>query len=154
MTTPVAGIRSALYEWVRGDASLTGAEGSSGPLGTADDPAYYPHRAPANAPFPHVVAKRSDQPGQRTLTATRGLRSATFDFEVWGDDTDVVESVVEALRRRLESARDHRGEVSIRAVELVGEVDDAEGPEDGSEVTWFVTVLTARFTYLVTSEGA
>lgn len=154
MSAPQPGIRSALYDWVRTDGSLTGAAGAVGVLGTQDDPAYYPHQAPARSGFPYVVAKRSDQPGQRTLTATRGIRTATFDFEIWGDDPDVVESVTELLRARLESARDYRGEVSIRAVELVGEVDDAAGPEDGSEVTWFVTVLTARFTYLNTSAGA
>lgn len=154
MTAPTGtGIRSAIWGFLAEAESLTGAT-TPGLLGLSDDPRVYPHGAPADSVFPYVVFKRADRPEQRTLAATRGLRSATFDFEVWGDDAVVVEQVVEALRARLESSPSKRGSVSVRSVTLEGEVDDAVRPEDGSEVTWFVTILTARFAYIESSAGA
>lgn len=150
----MTGIRSVLYDWVRGDGALTGEGSVAGILGTAESPGLYPHAAPARSPFPYIVSKRADDPAQRTLQETRGLRSATFTHEVWGDDTDVVESVVETLRARLLAAKGQHDKVSVRSVTLEGEVDDAVRPDDGSEVTWFVTVITSRYTYVDTSEGA
>jgi len=148
------GIRSVLWAYLAEQASLTGGDAEPGLLGSPTDARIYPHGAPARPQFPHVVFKRVDRPEQRTLTATRGIRSATFDFEVWGDDTDVVESVVEAMRAALEAARQERDGIAVRSVELQGEVDDSVRPDDGSEVTWFVTVVTARFQYVNLNVGA
>lgn len=149
----MTGIRSALFGYLAALESLTGGEGG-GALGLPDDPRIYPHGAPARSPMPYVVYKRSDTPEARTLSRVKELRGATFDFEVWGDDVDQVEEVVEALRAALEDARGDVAGVSIRSVELQGEVDDAVRPEDGSEVTWFVTILTARLTYVNLKAGA
>lgn len=149
------GIRTAIYDYLRLASSLTGADGATGLLGRAEDPSLYPHGAPARASFPYVVMKRSDEPAARTLSKTRdGLTGSVWTFEVWGDDAFVVERVVEKLRARLEDIPGSRGNVSVRMIELQGEVDDAVRPEDGSEVTWFVTVLTARLIYRAVSTGA
>lgn len=146
------GIRKATWDYLRGLESLTGGDGAAapGPLGSYDLPEIYPHAAPyRREPGPHVVFKRADRPEQRTLTDQRGLRGATFDFEVWGSDFDTVEFITEALRGGLLAMPGDRGNVSVRNVTLEGEVDDAVRPDDGSEVTWFVTVVTARLTYQI-----
>ncbi len=146
------GIRTAVYDWLRtGDELRT----ALGPESTEDDPSVFPHGAPAHRRFPYIVFKRSDSVEARTLSKTRdGLRGGLFSFEVWGDDAFVVERVAEALASRLEQMPGPRGNVSVRAIDLQGEVDDAVRPEDGSEVTWFVTVLTARLTYRAVPSGA
>lgn len=147
-------LRHAIFEYLSVRETLTG---TAGRLGPPDDPSIYPHAAPKSATaapgFVHVVFKRNDEPRQRTLTATRGLRSAMFDFEVWGDDSHAVEAVTEALRDALEAFRGDFGNVSVRAVTLEGEVDDAARPEDGSDELWFVTVLSATFAYQVLNDG-
>lgn len=149
MSEPRAGIRSAIFVYLSQQESLVGSGSSSGPVGTTDDPAIYPFGAPADAPETYIVYKRSDRPDGRTLSGAGGIRRATFDFEVWGPDADVVESVAEALRASLEAIRGDWAGVSIRAVELQGEIDDSVRPEDGTDVTWPVTVLTARLSYVV-----
>lgn len=149
------GIRHAIYDYLRGRESLTGGDGGTpGILGSYAHPEIYPHAAPSRTePGPHVVFKRADRPEQRTLTETRGVRGATFDFEVWGSDCDTVEAITEALRASLLVMPGARGNVHVRAVALEGEVDDAVRPDDGSEVTWFVTVVTARLSYIVDQGG-
>ena len=150
----MTGIRTVLYDWVRQCTALTGTPPTAGVIGSPELPRVYPHGAPARTEFPYVVQKRADDPAQRTLAGTHGLRSATFTHEVWGDRSDVVESVAETLRARLEASKGQHGTVFIRTVTLEGEVDDAVRPDDGTEVTWFVTVITSRYTYVDTSEGA
>lgn len=149
------GIRTATYDFLRAAESLTGVDGAGGVLGTSDHPSIFPHGAPARQPFPYVVFKRTDRPEARTLTKTRdGLRGVTFDFEIWGDDTLVVEQIAEAMNAHLEGFLGAHGNVSVRTIELQGEVDDSVRPEDGSEVTWYVTVLTARLIYRAVPTGA
>ncbi len=156
----MTGIRAALYALLAAQEAFTGTVTpfAPGPLGTAEDAAIYPHGAPFGVQAEHIVYKRADAPGERSLAAQgrgpQAIRFATFDFEVWGNDSDRVEVLVEALRSCLESARGEYDQASIRSVELQGEVDDAVRPEDGSEVTNYVTILTARIGYHATSAGA
>ncbi len=146
-STSTAGVRAAMFAWLRQLACLTGTAEVPGELGAATTPRIYPHGAPPETEFPYLVSRRADRVDGRTLTAEGDVRFATFELELCDNDAARLSRLAEALVRAAEGLDGIWADVAIRSRGVLGEIDSVDVIGDGSGEFWYVTVVTLRVAY-------
>lgn len=124
-------IHANLYTYLTAQSALTDLIGTT----TAPGPRIFPITAPTDALFPYITFQRITSSHVQHTTAAAGLAVATFQFDVWDDDSVGCAAVAEALRGELEGYQTTAWSgVAIRGVYMQGQSDEFIPPTDSTEV--------------------
>ena len=98
---------------------------------------FAPHRQSQPSALPYIVYTRIANDPQHHLGGFSGLAFVRFQFDLFGDDIDVLYTLREAVRNRMDG---FRGTVAVgsdsivfQCIELLDEQSSTETPNDGSD---------------------
>lgn len=117
-------IRSALRTYLLANSEVAALIGTR----------LYLTRIPENGSFPCVTFRRAGSGRHQDMRAASGYAEASFDFEIWSDDSEEVEAVCESLRQALQGYRGLMDTTPVSRVTLEDEQDFFHPPLSGDDV--------------------
>lgn len=126
-------IRADLLAYLMDQSSVTDLIGTRMTLSRIPIDVY---GVPMSGPYPCVSYRRTSAGHHHNLDGSQGCCEADFEFDVWGDDTEEVEAVGEAIRLKLQGFVGTMGSgpgTTVFKVTLINEQDFFHPPQDGSD---------------------